>query len=74
LSEVALRPKQPDWVVVEASSFQLADVDTFAPRIGVLTNLSPDHLDRYTSVDAYYADKARLFRNATRTSIWVLNA
>ena len=74
LSDVALRPKQPDWVVVEASSFQLADIDTFAPRIGVVTNLSPDHLDRYESVEAYYADKARLFRNATRTSIWVLNA
>lgn len=74
LSDVALRPDRPDWVVVEASSFQLADIDTFAPRIGVLTNLSPDHLDRYPSVDAYYADKARLFSNATRTSIWVLNA
>jgi UDP-N-acetylmuramoylalanine--D-glutamate ligase len=74
LSEVALRPRQPDWVVVEASSFQLADVDTFAPRVGVVTNLSPDHLDRYESVAAYYADKARLFANATRTSIWVLNA
>lgn len=74
LSDVALRPKPPDWVVIEASSFQLAGVDTFAPRIGVLTNLSPDHLDRYPSVEAYYADKARLFRNATRTSIWVLNA
>jgi UDP-N-acetylmuramoylalanine--D-glutamate ligase len=74
LSEVALRPEQPDWVVVEASSFQLADIDTFAPQIGVLTNLSPDHLDRYASVEAYYADKARLFRNATRASIWVLNA
>lgn len=74
LSEVALRPRQPDWVVVEASSFQLADIDTFAPRVGVVTNLSPDHLDRYESVAAYYADKARLFANATRTSIWVLNA
>jgi UDP-N-acetylmuramoylalanine--D-glutamate ligase len=74
LSEVALRPEQPDWVVVEASSFQLADIDTFSPRIGVLTNLSPDHLDRYPSVDAYYADKANLFRNATAASTWVLNA
>jgi UDP-N-acetylmuramoylalanine--D-glutamate ligase len=74
LSEVALRPQQPDWVVVEASSFQLADIDTFAPRIGVLTNLSPDHLDRYPSVEAYYADKARMFSNATPASIWVLNA
>ncbi|CAN5854823.1 UDP-N-acetylmuramoyl-L-alanine--D-glutamate ligase [soil metagenome] len=74
LSDVVLRPEQPDWVVVEASSFQLADIDTFAPRIGVLTNLSPDHLDRYTTIAAYYADKARLFENAGPASIWVLNA
>lgn len=74
LSDIALRDQQPDWVVVEASSFQLADIDAFAPQVGVLTNLSPDHLDRYPSVEAYYADKARLFRNATPTSTWVLNA
>jgi UDP-N-acetylmuramoylalanine--D-glutamate ligase len=74
LSDVALRSVQPDWVVVEASSFQLADIDRFAPEIGVLTNLSPDHLDRYASIEAYYADKARMFENATPTSIWVLNA
>jgi UDP-N-acetylmuramoylalanine--D-glutamate ligase len=74
LSDVVLQDEQPEWVVVEASLFQLADIDTFAPRIGVLTNLSPDHLDRYPSVEAYYADKARMFENATATSIWVLNA
>lgn len=74
LSEVALRADPPDWVVVEASSFQLAGIDTFAPRVGVVTNLSPDHLDRYASVAAYYADKARLFDNATPASVWVLNA
>jgi len=73
LSEVALREEPPDWVVVEASSFQLADVETFAPRVGVVTNLSPDHLDRYASVDRYYADKANLFRNAVPSSVWVLN-
>ena len=73
LSEVALRNDAPDWVVVEASSFQLADVDTFAPRIGVITNLAPDHLDRYASVQDYYADKAHLFDNATSESAWVLN-
>jgi UDP-N-acetylmuramoylalanine--D-glutamate ligase len=74
LSEVAMRMDAPDWVIVEASSFQLADVDRFAPRIGVVTNLSPDHLDRYPSVEAYYGDKARLFANARADSIWVLNA
>jgi len=73
LSDVALEAEPPDWVVVEASSFQLADIDTFAPRIGVVTNLSPDHLDRYPTVDAYYADKAKLFSNAVPSSIWVLN-
>ncbi len=73
LSEVALRHTPPDWVVVECSSFQLADIDTFRPRIGVVTNLAPDHLDRYDSVEAYYADKARLFENATSRSCWVLN-
>lgn len=73
LSEVARRESAPDWVVVEASSFQLAGIRSFAPRIGVVTNLSPDHLDRYPSVEAYYADKARLFANATESSQWVLN-
>lgn len=73
LSEVALRDPAPAWVVAEASSFQLADVETFAPEVGVVTNLSPDHLDRYPSVEAYYADKANLFRNADDGSRWVLN-
>jgi UDP-N-acetylmuramoylalanine--D-glutamate ligase len=73
LSEVALRSEPPDWVVVEASSFQLAGIDTFAPRIGVVTNLSPDHLDRYSSVDEYYGDKARMFANASPSDVWVLN-
>ncbi|HSM37475.1 MAG TPA: UDP-N-acetylmuramoyl-L-alanine--D-glutamate ligase [Longimicrobiales bacterium] len=74
LGEVALREVQPDWVVVEASSFQLADVDTFSPDIGAVTNLSPDHLDRYEDVAAYYADKRNLFRNASAESRWILNA
>lgn len=73
LSELALREPQPDAVVVEASSFQLGRTRDFAPDIGVLTNLAPDHLDWYDSVDAYYADKARLFANASETSRWVLN-
>lgn len=73
LSELALRETPPDVAVVEVSSFQLADVRTFAPAVGVLTNLAPDHLDRYGSLEEYYADKARLFLNATPASRWVLN-
>jgi UDP-N-acetylmuramoylalanine--D-glutamate ligase len=56
------------------SSFQLAGVETFRPDIGVVTNLQPDHLDRYATVEEYYADKAHLFDNADPTSRWVLPA
>ena len=73
VSELALREPAPAWFVVELSSFQLADIVDFSPTIGVVTNLAPDHLDRYEGVDAYYADKARLFDNATADSRWVLN-
>jgi UDP-N-acetylmuramoylalanine--D-glutamate ligase len=61
------------WLAVEVSSFQLHDSPHFAPDVGVLTNLAPDHLDRYPSVEAYYADKQLLFRNARPTDVWVLN-
>lgn len=74
LSLVALRRPPPQWVVAEVSSFQLAGTRRFAPAIGVVTNLSPDHLDRYPSVEAYYADKAKMFANAAPSSCWVLNA
>ncbi len=73
LGEVALAGKHPQWLAVEASSFQLHDSPALAPAVGVLTNLSPDHLDRYGTADAYYADKALLFRNATARSRWILN-
>lgn len=62
------------WLSVEVSSFQLHDSPHFAPAIGILTNLAPDHLDRYPSAEAYYADKQLLFRNANDDSVWVLNA
>jgi UDP-N-acetylmuramoylalanine--D-glutamate ligase len=72
-SELALREDGPAWYVVEMSSFQLAAIDRFKPDIGVVTNLAPDHLDWYPSVESYYADKANLFRNADDDSCWVLN-
>jgi len=74
LSEIALQDPQPDWVALELSSFQLADQETLGSDIGVLLNLSPDHLDRYRDVESYYADKRRLFDSATQESLWVLNA
>jgi UDP-N-acetylmuramoylalanine--D-glutamate ligase len=73
LTEVALSDAPPRWLALEMSSFQLHDTPSIAPTVGVLTNLSPDHLDRYESVRDYYADKALLFRNATEDSKWVVN-
>ncbi|MEP7088270.1 MAG: UDP-N-acetylmuramoyl-L-alanine--D-glutamate ligase [Gemmatimonadota bacterium] len=73
LTEIALRDDRPDWIALELSSFQLHDTPSVEPTVGVLTNLSPDHLDRYASAEEYYADKALLFRNANETSCWVLN-
>jgi UDP-N-acetylmuramoylalanine--D-glutamate ligase len=56
------------------SSFQLHDTPSLKPHVGVLTNLSPDHLDRYATVEEYFSDKARLFANADAQSAWVVNA
>jgi len=50
-------------VVCEASSFQLEDTSAFAPEAAVLLNLSPDHLDRHGTYDAYVAAKLRIFVN-----------
>src|SRR6185503_10245442 len=73
LAEVALRPTPPDWVALEISSFQLHDTPSIDPSVGILTNLSANHLDRYASIEEYYGDKALLFRNATAGSMWVSN-
>ena len=74
LAEVALRSQPPAWIALELSSFQLHDTPGVNPAVGVVTNLGPDHLDRYAGVDEYYADKALLFANASDRSRWVLNA
>jgi UDP-N-acetylmuramoylalanine--D-glutamate ligase len=60
--------------VVEASSFQLEQIETFHPWIAVMLNFSPDHLDRHPSVEAYGAAKARVFENQTADDWKVINA
>ena len=65
----------PDTVhVVEASSFQLEQIETFHPWIAVMLNFSPDHLDRHPDVEAYGAAKARIFENQTADDWAVINA
>ena len=72
-SALALASPSAEWWVLEMSSFQLAGTERFSPEIGVLTNLSEDHLDRYGDVARYFADKQKLFQNATGASRWVVN-
>ena len=60
--------------VVELSSFQLELIDKFRPDIGVLLNLTPDHLDRHKTLEAYAAAKARIFEKQTELDAAVLNA
>ena len=60
--------------VVELSSFQLELTDKFRPNIAVFLNLTPDHLDRHKSMEAYTAAKARIFAKQTELDAAVLNA
>ncbi|MHB1224901.1 MAG: UDP-N-acetylmuramoyl-L-alanine--D-glutamate ligase, partial [Gemmatimonadaceae bacterium] len=74
LAALALREPQPAWAALELSSFQLHDTPSVRPTVSVLTNLSPDHLDRYAAVADYYADKALILANADDSSLIVVNA
>src|SRR5439155_25571382 len=51
------------WIVCELSSFQLEDIENLRPRIAVLLNLTPDHMDRYERFEDYRAAKLRIFEN-----------
>lgn len=62
-----------DRVVAEVSSFQLDTIERFRPRVGVLLNITPDHLDRYDDMAAYARSKERLFENQSAGDIAVLN-
>ncbi|HUP66211.1 MAG TPA: UDP-N-acetylmuramoyl-L-alanine--D-glutamate ligase [Thermoanaerobaculia bacterium] len=64
----------PRVYVVELSSFQLETIDSFRPDVALLLNITPDHLDRYDSIDEYAAAKQRIFRNQTPADLAILNA
>lgn len=66
--------EKPRTYVVELSSFQLETVDAFRANIALLLNITPDHMDRYTSFDAYAAAKYRIFRNQQKSDTAIVNA
>lgn len=61
------------WVVLELSSFQLEPLRT-SPHIAVVTNVTPNHLDRHPSMEAYWAAKGQILAHQTPTDIAILNA
>ena len=63
----------PDCVVLEVSSFQCESFTNFKADVTVLTNLEPDHLDRYPSIEDYYNAKRLIIQNSDESSTLILN-
>jgi len=72
LSELVGEVPADDWIVCELSSFQLEDVERFRPRIAVLLNLEPDHLDRHGTFERYRDAKLRIFGNQDADDVAVV--
>ena len=67
--------KNPDFFVLELSSFQLDGIKNFRPKIAVITNISPDHLDRYDyNFDKYIKAKFRIIKNQKKSDVLVYDA
>jgi UDP-N-acetylmuramoylalanine--D-glutamate ligase len=60
---VIAQTKELDFLTLEVSSFQLETIRFFRPAVGVLLNITPDHMDRYAGMDDYALAKGRLFSN-----------
>jgi UDP-N-acetylmuramoylalanine--D-glutamate ligase len=66
---------QPESIIVlEVSSFQLETIQTFRPKVAVVLNVTPDHLDRHRTFETYVDAKARIFENQQASDFAVLNA
>ena len=70
----ALDLEQPRTYVLELSSFQLEAVDTFRANVALVLNITPDHMDRYPTFEAYADAKYRIFRNQDENDVAILNA
>jgi UDP-N-acetylmuramoylalanine--D-glutamate ligase len=71
---LADRATRETVIVLEVSSFQLETIESFRPKVAVVLNVTPDHLDRHRTFEAYGDAKARIFENQQGTDFAVLNA
>lgn len=74
VSDVARFDRQPEVIVVEASSFQLATIARFHPEVSVILNIAPDHLDWHGSFEAYARAKLRIVENQQPDDLLVFGA
>ena len=70
---LAERAKPESVIVLEVSSFQLETIQAFRPKVAVVLNVTPDHLDRHRTFEAYVEAKARIFENQRGSDFAVLN-
>jgi len=70
---LAERAKPETVIVLEISSFQLETIQTFRPKIAVVLNVTPDHLDRHRTLEVYVDAKSRIFENQSSEDFAVLN-
>ncbi len=73
ISPVEYISKNPDYFVIEASSYQLNYSDTLKPKIGIFTNLTPDHILWHKSLNNYFEAKAKPFYNMDESDFAILN-
>lgn len=73
LAEYLAGPQESEVAVLEVSSFQLDSAGGFRPEVGVLLNITPDHMERYSSLAAYAASKFSLFANQRAGDVAVVN-
>jgi len=71
---LAERAKPETVIVLEISSFQLETIQSFRPKVSVVLNVTPDHLDRHRTFEIYVNAKARVFENQQGSDFSVLNA
>lgn len=72
-SEIADQVKENEFVSLEVSSFQLDLIDKFNPKVAMILNITPDHLNRYeNSVERYALSKQRIYMNQTENDFLIL--
>lgn len=72
-TSIALQTREDSVIVAEMSSFQLETIQTFRPRVSAILNITPDHLNRHHTMEAYVNAKKNIAKNQTEDDYCILN-